>query len=59
MDNNESHLKVASRDWLAEELSFVCWVVGERQRFGVEPSAAEKQKIDRLRSRLEEIDFPS
>lgn len=59
MENNESHLKVASRDWLVEELSFVCWVVGERQRFGVEPSAEEKQKIDRLRAQLEEIDFPN
>lgn len=57
MDNNESHLNVASRDRLAEELSFVCWVVGERQRFGVEPSHAEKEKIDRLRAQLEEIDF--
>ena len=55
MDNDESHLKVASRDWLVEELSFVCWVVGERQRFGVEPSAAEKQKIDRLRAQLEAV----
>ena len=57
MDNNESVLKANARNLIAEKLSFVCWVVGERQRFGVEPSRAEKEKIDRLRVQLEEIDF--